>query len=321
MMNDAAILEAYTAGEVAPNTRKQYDHGWKHWVIHATEKGFNPLKASPENLAMWLAISAARGRQDGGPMSLSSVRQRKKSVAWVYLHNDLDPIADSSIVKKTMKGITREKGTAQKQAAPLREHHLRPILKAVAKRYETPTERQTARMFRDVAILYTARNGLLRISELAQLRWEDVRWDGPHGKGGALYLPKSKADQFGEGKWMSISAETITHLQHWMMAGPQTEDFGTSGPVFVDFRTGDAMKPTRFGQIITSLCVEAFGPEHGAGFSGHSPRVGMAVDAREAGMSLQDVKIIGRWSSIELVLSYLAEYEARRDPMASLDIG
>lgn len=52
----------------------------------------------------------------------------------------------------------------------------------------------------------------------------------------------------------------------------------------------------------------------GGGYSGHSPRVGMAVDLTAAGISLQALQVAGRWKSVRMPARYSLTYNADPRP-------
>ena len=54
----------------------------------------------------------------------------------------------------------------------------------------------------------------------------------------------------------------------------------------------------------------------GDGFSGHSPRVGMAQDLTAAGASLQALQVAGRWKSVRMPARYSAGERAARGAVA-----
>ena len=64
---------------------------------------------------------------------------------------------------------------------------------------------------KDIAMCAVLREGLLRRSEAAELRWHDlaVMPDGT----GRLTIRFSKTDQFGEGATLFLSAETVQDLE------------------------------------------------------------------------------------------------------------
>ena len=54
----------------------------------------------------------------------------------------------------------------------------------------------------------------------------------------------------------------------------------------------------------------------GDGFSGHSPRVGMAQDLTASGASLQALQVAGRWKSVRMPARYSAGERAARGAVA-----
>ena len=56
----------------------------------------------------------------------------------------------------------------------------------------------------------------------------------------------------------------------------------------------------------------------GEGYSGHSCRVGMAVDLAEAGGTMAQLQAVGRWKSSQTVARYVEAQFAGRSVVAQL---
>ena len=162
-------------------------------------------------------------------------------------------------------------------------------------RPETALERGRA----DIATIGMMRDCLLRVSEASEAVWGDMERD-PDGSG-TLWIPKSKTDQDGEGEVGYISAATMTFLD--AMRGP--------GVAPGDRVIG--LRPNQLSRRIKRAALEA---GLGGGFSGHSPRVGMAVDLAESGTSLNRMMNAGRWSSPSMPARYTRRQAAKRNAVA-----
>ena len=124
-----------------------------------------------------------------------------------------------------MGGIARTKGRAQRQANPLTAEALaavratatgRRFLGGAGKRQESQAKAERrGRM--DLALLSVLRDGLLRRSEAAELRWKDVEF---RDDGAALLrIPQSKTDQEAKGTGLYIGCAAADALQAITPAG------------------------------------------------------------------------------------------------------
>ena len=105
---------------------------------------------------------------------------------------------------------------------------------------------------RDAALIDTMSDGLLRVSELAALRIEDLTFD-PDGSGHFL-IRSSKTDPHGSGAVGYLGAPTVARIRAWLEAAG-LED----GPLFPRWFPKRAHRPDR--------------PEHGDGAQHHQAPV------------------------------------------------
>jgi len=214
--------------------------------------------------------------------SLSTVQLAKTAIAKMHsMANKPDPCADA-IVAATMQAIRRT-APPPKQAKPL-----------------------TAKVFsqmkhdlndRDYALISVMRDGLLRVSETAALTWADIKPDGEGG--GTVFIGRSKTDQTGQGAYQYIGPATLGALEYLTRGQPNERVF----PLY----------PTYITRRIKKLALEA---GLGEGYSGHSPRVGMAIDLSASGMNLTQLMQAGRWKSTRMPARYTEQVEARRGAVA-----
>ena len=209
-----------------------------------------------------------------------------------------------------MAGIARVNGKPQRQAKPLTEVALAAV-KATAK---TPRQHQgrarrdesardAERRGRvDVALLYVLRDGLLRISEAADLRWGDVELqeDGS----ARLYIRRSKTDPEAEGAVLYIGEAVALALQVIL-----PEDAAVVDPEAAVF----GLSASQIGRRV-SAAAKAAGL--GDGFTGHSGRVGMAQDLAASGVELPELMTAGRWKTFRMPARYTERQAAGRGAVA-----
>ena len=114
---------------------------------------------------------------------------------------------------------------------------------------------------------------------------------------GYLRIRFSKTDQLGEGAILFISRETLQNLE---AIRPQTFD-----PNAKIFGVGNRTIARR----VARTCLDAGA---GQGFSGHSGRVGMAIDLDAAGVELPALMKAGRWDTPTMPVRYIRKQEASR---------
>ena len=150
----------------------------------------------------------------------------------------------------------------------------------------------------DIALVRLMRDAMLRVSECAALTWSDIETvaDGS----GRLLIRRSKTDLDGEGAVVFVSAPTMAALAS-IRNGAQAElrVFELS-PNQISFRIKKAALAAGLGE----------------GFSGHSPRVGMAQDLARIGVELPSLMTAGRWRSPTMPAHYTRNETAGRGAVA-----
>ena len=154
----------------------------------------------------------------------------------------------------------------------------------------------------DIALLSVLRDGLLRRSEAAALRWGDVEIQ--EGGSALLHVRRSKTDQEAEGAVQYIGLEATEALVGIMPEGLAVVDPST--PVF-------GLSESQIGRRVRAACQSA---GLGDGFTGHSGRVGMAQDLAAAGVELPALMQAGRWQSSRMPARYTERQAAGRGAVA-----
>ena len=204
-----------------------------------------------------------------------------------------DP-TDTEGVKRVMAGIAWEHGRPQRQAKPLTEAALAAVRVTAAMprghqgqhQGRRETSRKAQRRGRvDVALMSVLRDGLLRRSEAAELRWGDVEFqeDGS----ALLTVRRSKTDPEAEGVVLYIGQEAAQALQALMPEDEAAVDVDPAAPVF-------GLSASQIGRRVQAAAKAA---GLGDGFTGHSGRVGMAQDLAATGVDLPALMTAGRWKS------------------------
>ena len=288
-----AIGRAIAASR-SPNTRRNYQTAWRAWEDWARGCGYPPLPARAETVAEYLTERAAAGA------GASTLGMAIAAIAAAHgAAGETDPTRSEG-VRRTVAGLRREAaGGAQRQARPLTETALAAIAAS------TPP---TARGRTELALCWTMRDALLRRSEAAALTWADIE---PAGDGsGRLTIRRAKGDQEGRGAVVYIGTAALDALE-----AIRPGDAGPGAPVFASPRgPGKALSESAIARAIDRAARRA---GLGAGFSGHSPRIGMALDLSRTGMATHAIQQAGRWASPAMVVRYTRSESAGRGAVAA----
>ncbi len=211
-----------------------------------------------------------------------------------------DPMKDASL-RDFLSAVQRDEERRQRQARPLRVGEMEVVRFWAC--HPRRGEREAASWARgrmDIAICQVMRDGLLRIGEAAALVWGDVELaqDGC----GLLHVRRSKTDQRGEGQVLLLSPLAMEDLERAVPVearDPEARLFGVGA--------------RQLGERIRRVCEHAgLGP----GYSGHSPRVGMAQDLAAMDIGTPALMQAGRWKSAAMIARYTSSQDVLRGAVA-----
>ena len=299
--DDLANVKALLGKRISDNTRANYKTQWRRFVNWAQDSGLQPYPASPEVVAKYLAD---RMKNEGHKPA--TLKAAAAAIGFIHRAAELPEPCASSLVKGVLSGAARVKGNEQKQAEALTAEALATIHSVI---YEPrlsnrgrSENREVARRRGsvDMALMSLMRDGLLRVSEAETLLWRDLE-SVPDGTG-RLHIRHSKSDQEGEGAVLFVSAPTMVFMDVIRNeASPEDSIFG--------------LGRQQMSNRIKRAAAEA---GLGNGFSGHSPRVGMARDLARAGIELNALMNAGRWKSPTMPARYTRNERAARGAVAML---
>ena len=159
---------------------------------------------------------------------------------------------------------------------------------------------------RDAAMIRLMSDCLLRISEVVAVNSDDLTDK-------TLTLRTAKTDQEGTGETLYV-CDTTRHVltQYRETAGI------TDGAVFRHIRRGGHIQPRRLTAHSARRIIQKRARAAGIqGFiSGHSLRVGSAVSLAQAGATLVDMQVAGRWKSSQMPAHYAKAELAERGAIA-----
>ena len=295
-------VAAAVAQSQRPSTVKAYTAAWNRFQTWAREEGVEPLPAEPVTVAAYLVHRDAVG------LSLASLALDRKAISFFHRRAGLPTPTASDGVKMTMAGVRNraaERGRLEpRQARGLREAGLKAIIDTAHTPRVFPSGRMESvdaarwRGAVDIAIAFVMRDALLRRGEAANLRWEDVAVQ-PDGSS-RVTIRRSKTSNRSAVLYVGVRATAALNRIRPGDSDPEARVFGV--------RRGRTISAR-----ITAMCREA---GLGAGFSGHSPRVGMTQDLTASGAGLVAIMNAGRWRSERMPAHYSRGEAAGRGAVA-----
>jgi integrase len=265
---DPKILE-FVAAATAENTQRAYQSDLRHFLASG-----GLLPATPEQVARYLADHAAT-------LSMATLARRVVGIRAAHVARGFADPTDSELVRLTFRGIRRTFGQPQRRVAALTIDQLANIIGSLG---------GSSKDIRDAAILLIGFAGAFRRSELVAIDRGDVQI---HETGAAIILRRSKTDQLGVGRTVSIPRVQgrlcpVTALQKWLYISGIAD-----GPLFRPVTKGGRAAQRRIsadavaGIIKTRTQAVGCDPTR---YSGHSLRAGFATEAARLGMAKWRIK-------------------------------
>jgi integrase len=297
-----AAYGEHAKGSFAPATEQALLSDQKVFFNWCAGAGRVALPASPETVAAYIA-------EMGETKKPSTIRRAVSTISTLHKAAEARNPAESLIVKLVLKRLHREKGRAQRQAAPLTRTLVERLLAASG---------ASLRDLRNQAILGLGYDSLCRQSEIAALQLEDLTLD-PSGSGTVL-IRRSKSDQEGQGMTRYIHTDTAGLLRAWLAAAGHS-DGALFRSVLRGGRLGGPLRGPDIARLFKEMALAAGLPaEEAARISGHSARVGGAQDMLAANVELPAILQAGGWRSPEMAMRYGARTLAKRSGAAKLAV-
>jgi integrase len=189
----------------------------------------------------------------------------------------------------------RKIGRAQEQATPLTKSLLNRLLSNCD---------NSLRGLRNQVLLRLGYETMRRRSELCAFKFEG-HLQGANGKP-AIRLNFSKTDQFGTGKILPISQELFDLLEKWRSM------ISDQGYILRSINRhghfGNNLHPASVSTLLKALQKDLKIDSNEQPLSGHSFRVGAALDLLEQGEPLEKIMLRGGWQTDSTAMSYLRNW-------------
>lgn len=277
-------------GAFAENTIRAYQSDFEQYSKWCETKNISPIPATADNLAMYVDYLSHTCKS-------ATIRRRVNSLGTVFkLSKNTDPTKDPEVVL-ALKRMHRKIGRYQKQATPLTRDHLQRLLSHCS---------NDLKGLRNRVLLQLGYETMRRRSELCAFKFEDL--EITYGLKPALRLRKSKTDQESFGRRIPISHELSNLIESWR----ERIDIKSGFVLRAIYKHGNVkpkLSPESIQLILNSLSKSLTTIVDGTAFSGHSFRVGRALDLLSEGYTLEQIMVFGGWRSNSSCMSYLRMYQ------------
>jgi integrase len=278
-------------GALSENTLRAYQSDYTHFTIWCQEHNVLPLSHSPSEILKYLNNMADKN-------AVATIIRRLASLSSIFNYLCLPDTTKDIHVRLALKKIKRQKGMAQRQAEPLTKSHIQKML---------PYCGEGVVGLRNKVLIYLGHQTMRRRSELCNFKFEDLV-ELPGDRYG-IHLRFSKTDQTGKGKTLPLTPEIYELLIQW-------KEKAGDGFILRGINKGGginrSLEPSRINCIIQKIQHDSR-IQTGIPFSGHSFRVGGALDLLMEGTKLEKIMLRGGWNSESSVIRYLQAWDLMDD--------
>ena len=275
-------------GAFAENTIRAYRSDFIQYQNWCFENSLVPIPATADTMSMYVDYLSENNKS-------ATIRRRINSLGTVLkLSKNNDPTKEPEVIL-ALKRMHRKIGRAQQQATPL----TKPLLNQLLSNCDS-----SVRGLRNQVLLRLGYETMRRRSELCAFKFEDI-CKGANGKR-AIRLNFSKTDQFGTGKMLPISQELSDLLGIWRHM------FSDEGYILRSIsrhgHIGGNLHPASISTILKALQMDLKMDSDEQPLSGHSFRVGAALDLLEQGEPLERIMLRGGWQTDSTAITYLRNW-------------
>ena len=275
-------------GAFAKNTIRAYRSDFIQYQNWCLQNNLEPIPASAESMATYVDYLSENNKS-------ATIRRRINSLGTVLkLSKNYDPTKQPEVIL-ALKRMHRKIGRAQEQATPLTKTLLNQLLGSCD---------SSIMGIRNQVLLRLGYETMRRRSELCAFKFEDID-QAPNGKP-ILRLNFSKTDQYGAGKALPISRELLDLIVKWR------EIAGGDGLILRSLNRhghmGNNLNPASISTILKTLQKGLKSGSNEQPLSGHSFRVGAALDLLEQGMPLEKIMLRGGWQTDSTAMKYLRNF-------------
>ena len=275
-------------GAFAKNTIRAYRSDFIQYQAWCSQNNIDSIPATADAMAQYVDYLATVKKS-------ATIRRKINSLGTVLtLSKHYNPTNQPEVIL-AIKRMHRKIGRAQQQATPL----TKPLLNQLLSNCDN-----NVLGVRNQVLLRLGYETMRRRSELCAFKFEDI-CKGANGKP-AIQLNFSKTDQFGTGKILPISQELLDLLEKWRSMisdqGYILRSINRHGHI------GNNLHPASVSTLLKALQKDLKMYSDEQTFSGHSFRVGAALDLLEQGEPLEKIMLRGGWQTDSTAMSYLRNW-------------
>ena len=275
-------------GAFSENTLRAYRSDFQQYEAWCVTNRQPSLPATAELIAEYVDFMATQNKS-------AKIRRRINSLGTIFkLSKNTDPTKEPEVVL-ALKRMHRKIGGQQKQATPLTKDILDQMLGQCD---------EDTRGLRDQVLLRLGHETMRRRSEICSFTFDDLTEIPRRGPG--IRLVKSKTDQEGASKLIPISHDLVNLILKWQ--AHSIPDGAILRSVDRHGNVGPQLRPSSVCTVLNRLLAKTSLADREMQFSGHSFRVGAAIDLVESGASLETIMLRGRWRSNDSAMSYLRSW-------------
>ena len=281
---------------VSANTQRAYRH-----AIEKLEAWRGERTLDDAVLAEYIAHLHTQGK---APATISQV---VAAVKWCAKCSGRQ-IVVGAMTERTLAGIRRagrDRGRGQVDGLDWQ---------TVEKICDLAESTETLSGVRDVAMMRLMSDCLLRVGEVVAVNVENIKKSVPDKSGfSTLMLHRSKTDQAGVGEMLFVGAPTLEAIERYReWSGIE------GGALFRRVRFHKHIGEERLSVDGARAAIKARAQAAGVeGFiSGHSLRIGSAISLAQAGASVVEMQVAGRWKSPQMPAYYARGELADRSTIA-----
>lgn len=267
-------VKRYLNNSLAANTLKAYARD-----LDRFKKSGGGIPATAEQVARYLAAAAEE-------LKPSTLARQIAAISYAHEQRGLQSPTKSAVVRRTLRGIRRTKGVAQRQATPITPRLVRQMVSPLG-------SLSAAQNHRDAALFLVAFAGGFRRSEIASLCVSDLSFTK---QGVLIRLRGSKTDQYHRGRDVAIPKAPdarqcpVRALRRWLATVESLRDGDARPdselPVFCSIDKHGNLRgrlhSASVGWLLKRrLALHGLSP---AGFTAHSLRAGLVTSAAKAGV-------------------------------------
>lgn len=294
----SAQVNLYTHAALAENTYRSYRADLKHFKAAG-----GAIPCTAVQLAEYLASHAAT-------LSVATLQHRIIAIHRAHLDAGHPSPAMDPLVKRTMQGIRRTRGTAQRRVKALVKDD---IIELVL----TAEKQRPLKAARDVALILVGFAGAFRRSELVSILREDITEF--ESQGVEIHIRRTKTQQeAGHTVFIPCAKSSrcpVKALKHWLaLSCIQT------GPVFRRINrydqvaSSEALTAQSVALMLKAVTTTAKSAVAAKSVAGHSLRAGYCTEAAAAGVPTHIIMDQTGHRSSATLAKYIRPLSKRKTP-------